>query len=151
MLMETVEDKENANNVTTQKQQVAMQLVKKETGFRLHPERINRKGRPVETEKKMLRNALRWAGRKHGNKSFLHHISELAYEDKTVAMAVLNKLIPNAEAIRELVEEEKEANKIEVNIVYNNANSNVPDKVQRQDNQAVDIVAETEARFRESC
>lgn len=128
-------------------------VTKMRTGFNVHPELINRRGRPIgpESQKKKLQDALRWAGRKHGNVSFLHHIAKLAYEDKTVALAILNKLIPNAEALEKLIDTEKELNKFEVSIVYNNTNSNVPDQSQRQDSQTVDIVAQAEARFGESC
>lgn len=75
-----------------QKQQITR---KKETGFRLHPERINRKGRPSIPEKRHLENALREVAKENGNKHFLHHIAELAYTDKSVALAVLDKIVPD--------------------------------------------------------
>jgi len=127
-------------------------IAKQRSGFNVHPELINRRGRPIgpESQKKKLQDALRWAGRKHGNISFLHHIAKLAYEDRTVALAILNKLMPNAEAIEKLVDGEKELNKVEVNIVYNGTNPNVSGEGQRQANKTVDLVAETESRFTQS-
>lgn len=45
-----------------------------------------------------LENALREAG-KDKDKTFLQQIAEWAYEDKTIAKAVLNKLIPDLRSI----------------------------------------------------
>lgn len=73
------------------------QLTKKiETGFRLNPNNINRKGRPINPEKRALQNALRAAKRNNGNIEFLHHVANEAYKDKSVMLAVFDKLVPNA-------------------------------------------------------
>lgn len=59
-------------------------------------------GRPAIPEKRHLENALRDVARqKHGGKDFLHHIAEQAFEDKSVALAVLDKLVPNNQMPKE--------------------------------------------------
>lgn len=74
---------------------------KKETGFRINPTHINKHGRPLNPEKRDLQNALRAVKRNHNNVEFLHHIADQAYSNTTVAMKVLDKLIPNAENPKE--------------------------------------------------
>lgn len=61
----------------------------------------NPNGRPINPERKQLIAALRAVKRNHNNVDFLHHIADTAYENTTMAMKVLDKLVPNAENPKE--------------------------------------------------
>lgn len=73
----------------------------------------NPNGRPLNPEKRQLQNALRDAAKANGNKEFLHHIAELAYTDKQVALAVFDKLVPN----NQMPKEQDESNGIKQIII----------------------------------
>ncbi len=96
---------------------------KKKVGFALHPENINRNGIPPNPEKRALNNALKYARRNNNGVEFLHHIADQAYKSNTVALAVLDKLIPNATPPK-VDQEEKESPKFI--LVFNNGNKNIP-------------------------
>lgn len=91
-------------------------------GFASHPENINRAGRPQTPQTRQLQNALRAASRKHNNVEFLHHVANLAYEDKSVALAVLDKLVPD----QRLKENEQQVQRPIINIInsYGNTDTN---------------------------
>lgn len=73
----------------------------------------NPNGRPAIPEKRQLQSALKRASRKHENVDFLDHIAELAYTDKQVALAVLDKLVPN----NQMPKEQDESNGIKQIII----------------------------------
>ena len=58
----------------------------------------NPNGRPAKPINTDLVAALKKEGVKR-NKEFFAHVAALAYEDTTVALAVLNKLVPNLKQV----------------------------------------------------
>lgn len=83
-------------------QTIENNLVKKSTrGFASHPEYINKQGRPSNPQARQLQTALKNASRKHNNVEFLHHVADEAYKDKSIMLAVLDKLVPNAQLPKE--------------------------------------------------
>lgn len=58
----------------------------------------NPKGRPPRPEVQELRDALLKA-KTEKNKSFIEHYVALAYEDKNVAIALANKVLPELKSI----------------------------------------------------
>ena len=58
-------------------------------------ETANRLGRPRVPEIQQLREALDYAKKSNGDISFLQHYCMLAYKDKSVAVALANKILPD--------------------------------------------------------
>jgi hypothetical protein len=56
--------------------------------------RINRKGRPINPEPELLREALRREGERRGE-GFWDKVAEYAFKDKGVMIAVIKKFIPD--------------------------------------------------------
>lgn len=63
----------------------------------------NASGRPKGIKNKFtvaeLQKAFQKASKKHNNVSFLDHITDLAYTDNQVAIALLKKLLPDLKSI----------------------------------------------------
>lgn len=55
----------------------------------------NPNGRPRKPEIEQLREALEKAKRDNGDVSFLEHYCGLAYKDRSVAVALANKILPD--------------------------------------------------------
>lgn len=55
----------------------------------------NPHGRPRVPEIQQLRDALDFAKKNNGDISFLQHYCMLAYKDKSVAVALANKILPD--------------------------------------------------------
>ena len=55
----------------------------------------NPKGAPKKPEDEQLRLALEKAKKQNGDVSFLEHYCDLAYKDKSVAVALANKILPD--------------------------------------------------------
>ncbi len=63
--------------------------------FRKGDPNINRNGRPKSPEIEELRNAIKEATKTHEGRSLLQHFVEKAYDDNSVLVACIKKLIPD--------------------------------------------------------
>jgi hypothetical protein len=67
-------------------------------GFKEHPENINRNGTPGRQGLKLLRDAMARRATKEG-KTLYELFVEKAYENNTILIEALKKLVPNAQAL----------------------------------------------------
>jgi hypothetical protein len=67
-------------------------------GFKDNPQNINRDGRPAVIGIQLLREALQKKETEMG-KTLFEHFIELAFQDKTVLIEAMKKLVPNAQTL----------------------------------------------------
>lgn len=125
--------------------------MKKKVGFALYPQNIqNRKGMTKNPFKRDLQEALRKYPKRMNKIPFAYHLVKRAYEKDMVALAIMDKFIPD-ERKKDDEESVQQVNIVNVSLVVQgeSANLHLQNGNGERSSQGIDLISEAERSYRQ--